>query len=46
MILMENDFQIIHWGIKMLAKLLAVLYRADGFTLWLIHICNCLFSGV
>lgn len=46
MILMENVFQILHWGIKMLAKFLAVLYRADGISLWHIHICNCLFSGV
>ena len=44
-ILMKNVFQILHWVIKMLAKFLVVLYRADGFSLWLIHICNCLFSG-
>ena len=42
---MKNVFQILHWVIKMLAKFLAVLYRADGFSLWLITFVTACFQG-
>lgn len=36
MTLIENVFQILHWDIKMPAKCVAVLYRADCFNLWVL----------
>lgn len=43
MVLIEYIFQILHWYIKMPAKFLAVLCRADCFHL---QMCSCLLLGV